>query len=314
MDHFEISNYLKNLDTNKRTGTCIGCEKTVQWAKERVASHKRSSCPNATQEEKRFFSKRKSESLIPTTSTQQVSSSIESSVETEKLTEELQNDIDMDVANFFFRTGISLRLVESVAFKKMLNSLNPSYKIPCAKKLSSVLLDKQFNKCSNVLDEILENSGNLTLVSDGWTNTRGDHIVNFCIKAPEHKPFFYTSINTSGIIQNATAVANAVFEVIESLGSQKFSAFVSDNAPVMKAAWKLIEEKFPNISAYGCAPHALNLLIKDMANTPECSKTIKNAEKIIKFVKNHHIVKAKFDEKRLATIGTVVVVITNADQ
>ncbi|KAG5685057.1 hypothetical protein PVAND_014259 [Polypedilum vanderplanki] len=68
----------------------------------------------------------------------------------------------------------------------------------------------------------------------------------------------------------------------------------------MKAVWKLIEAKYPNISAYGCAAHAVNLLIKDIVNTTESSKTIKNAEKIIKFVKNHHIVKDKFDEKRLA--------------
>ncbi|KAG5685058.1 hypothetical protein PVAND_014259 [Polypedilum vanderplanki] len=244
-------------------------QKNVQWAKDRVAAHKRSSCSNATEEEKRFFSKRRSESSIQ--SNQQISNSVEISA----ITEESQNKIDIKLANFFFRTGISLRIVESEIFKELVKELNPSYKLPCTKKLSGAFLDKQFSKCSTVLDEILENSNNLTLVSDGWTNTRG-------------------------IIQKAEAVADAIFEVIESLGSQKFCAFVSDNALVMKAVWKLIEAKYPNISAYGCAAHAVNLLIKDIVNTTESSKTIKNAEKIIKFVKNHHIVKDKFDEKRLA--------------
>ncbi|KAG5669962.1 hypothetical protein PVAND_000251 [Polypedilum vanderplanki] len=68
----------------------------------------------------------------------------------------------------------------------------------------------------------------------------------------------------------------------------------------MKAAWKLIEVKFPHISASGCAAHGMNLLIKDITSTTESAKTIKESEKIIKFIKNHHLVKAMFDERRLA--------------
>ena len=96
-------------------------------------------------------------------------------------------------------------------------------------------------------------------------------MVNFCIKAPNTKPFFYTSINTSGIIQSAAAVAGDIIEVIETLGPQKFRSIITDNAPVMKAAWKLIEEKFPHISTYGCAAHDMNLLVKDILSTAESS-------------------------------------------
>ena len=109
-------------------------------------------------------------------------------------------------------------------------------------------------------------------MSDGWTNIRGNHIVNFCIKAPDQKAFFYTSINISGIIYSSSAIAAAILQVIEKIGSQKLTSFISDNAPVMKSAWRIIEEKYPHISA----------------------------EKIINYVKNHHIVKTKFNEKRIA--------------
>jgi len=302
MEDFEISNYLQNLDTKKRTGICIACEKPVQWSRDRVAAHKRTSCPNATVEEKRMFAKRKSE---PSTSSQyQVNISDQSSNPNEPvaLPEDLKKELDTKLANFFFRTGISLRLVESEAFKDLIRTLNPAYEkwIPSAKTLSGPLLDQKYAKCLTALEEILKSSGNLTLISDGWTNVRGDHIVNFCIKAPTEKPFFYTSINTSGIVQNASGVAGAIIEVIENLGPQKFSCVITDNANVMKSAWRLIEEKFPHISANGCAAHGINLLVKDILNTNETSKTIKDAEKIIKFVKNHHIVKAKFDEMRSA--------------
>ena len=124
--------------------------------------------------------------------------------------------------------------------------------------------------------------------------------MNFCIKAPDQKPFFYTSINTSGIIQNSSAVAAAILQVIEKIGSQKFTSFISDNAPVMKSACRIIEEKYPHVSASGCGAHRVNLLVKDIVSRTEATKTVQDAEKIIKYVKNHHIVKAKFDERRIA--------------
>ncbi|XP_065650355.1 uncharacterized protein LOC136078511 [Hydra vulgaris] len=118
--------------------------------------------------------------------------------------------------------------------------------------------------------------------------------------SPDQKPFFCTSINTSGIIQNLSAVAGAILQVIEKIGSQKFTSFISDNAPVMKSAWRIIEEKYPHISASGCGAHGVNLLVKDIVFTTEATKAVKDAEKTIKYVKNHHIVKAKFDERRTA--------------
>ena len=71
--NFKISVYLRNYNSVKREGTCIACGKTVQWAKPRVASHKRSSCTNASEEEKLMFSKESSQSLGESTSLQQPS-------------------------------------------------------------------------------------------------------------------------------------------------------------------------------------------------------------------------------------------------
>lgn len=66
----------------------------------------------------------------------------------------------------------------------------------------------------------------------------------------------------------------------------------------MKAAWKLIEAKFSHISAMGCAAHCMNLFIKDILDTSEFIKIVKEAEKIIKFFTNHHLAKAKYEEVR----------------
>lgn len=221
------------------------------------------------------------------------------------LTEERKEEIDSKFAKFFFRTGISLRVADSEALKDLMESVNPAYakKMPSAKSLSGSLLDKQYEKCLKVLEKILEEAENLTLISDGWTNIRRDHIVNFCVKSHDAKPFFYTSIDTSGILQNYQAVADAIIEVIEQLGSEKSNCLITDNAPVMRKAWEIIETKYPHISANWCAAHGFNLLLKDIVDTAEFSVTIKEAEKI-KYFTNHHIVKAKYEEKRkIAKVG-----------
>lgn len=216
------------------------------------------------------------------------------------MTEETAKEINNKIANFFYRSGMSFRLADSKAFKDAVNSLNPNFSNSSlnSKSLAGPLLDQQFIKCSQIVEKILETSNNLTLISDGWTNIRGDHIVNFCVKAPNGKPFFHSSINTSGITQNSEAVACSIIEVIEQIGSQKFCCVITDNAPVMRAAWRIIEAKYRHISANGCAAHAMNLFIKDILSLEEHPKTIKEAEKIIKFVMNHHIVKANYETRR----------------
>lgn len=170
--------------------------------------------------------------------------------------------------------------------------------MPSSKTLSGRLLDNQYDETRAKIKEILDDAQGLTLTSDGWTNVRGDHIVNFIIKAPDRQPFFYKSINTSGIPQTAAAIADAIGSVIDEVGANKFCAVITDNAPVMQASWKEIEKKYPNIAAYGCSAHGMNLLIKDIASIPAHSKTINEASKIIQFVNNHYLVHAKFEEKR----------------
>ena len=139
--------------------------------------------------EKRLFSKRSYESSNLINDSQQLLSTSDSPTQRvhPPINEELKNNIDTKLANFFYRTCLLFRLAELEAFKDFVKSLNPSYAsvIPNAKALSGSLLDKQYTKCSISVNEILNSETNLTLMTDGWTNIRGGHIVNFYIKATE---------------------------------------------------------------------------------------------------------------------------------
>lgn len=286
MDNFPIGDYLEAFNKEKKSGICKSCKKEVTWSRERIAAHKRGGkCEAVSAEEKLLFAKRKRSSVQDEDAQQE---------------EAKKGEIDDAITKFFCRCGVSFRLADSQPFKNMIAQLNPKYAedMPSAKTLSSKLLDKQYDESTKKMEESLEECEGITITSDGWTNVRGDHIVNFIIKAPGRPPIFYKAIDTSGIRQGTDAVTEAICAVIVEVGPEKVSAVVTDNAPVMQAAWDGIEARFPHIAAYGCAAHTLNLLIKDILADPCYTNTIKDEVKIAKFVNNHHLVHAKFEEKR----------------
>lgn len=301
MESFQIKQFLRNFNAQTRAGICISCEKAVHWSRERVGAHKRMNCTTASADEKKFFQKRKASEMIQSTD---VSSdgdqSLNSSFIAQNFDGAQKQEADRLLAVFFYRTGISFRLADSSSFKAFISIINPSYaeSMPSSKMLSGSLLDKSYTNEAAKLHNLLEHSTNLTLISDGWTNVNGEHIVNYSVKAPGNKPLFKSSENTSGIVQTGKAIAEAICKVLEELGPEKFSCVVTDNASVMRAAWKEIEARFPHISANGCAAHGLNLLIKDLLSAPVHEKTIQESAKVIKFVNNHHLVQAKFEIRR----------------
>ncbi|EFN75512.1 hypothetical protein EAI_03536, partial [Harpegnathos saltator] len=52
------------------------------------------------------------------------------------------NTIDEALTKFFFGCNISFSVVESVHFKNFISILNPTYKLPTRKTLSTSILDK----------------------------------------------------------------------------------------------------------------------------------------------------------------------------
>lgn len=299
MENLKVSEYLENFDRATNKGNCKSCSLSVQWARERVAQHKRGKCSNISADERAFFAKRKFNEVS------QSQSDLNTSNEESTRRSATQEEVNSAVANLFLRTGMAFRIADSPAWKNLIALLNPDYAqhMPSSRTLSGKLLDNQYEEASKKIGEILEGTENLTLTSDGWTNVKGDHIVNFVVKAPNRQPYFFKSINTSGTSQTGVAVADEICKVLEEIGPAKFSAVITDNASVMQSAWKIIEERYPHISAYGCSAHGANLLIKDITVLSEFSKTIKDSAKIVQFINNHHIANAKFEEKRKEVVG-----------
>jgi hypothetical protein len=67
------------------------------------------------------------------------------------------------------------------------------------------------------------------------------------------------------------------------LGPQKIVALVTDNAPNMKAGWKLLNKKYPWIFFEGCKAHGIDLAAKDLCKLKFFSEIIDKCIDVAKF-------------------------------
>ena len=74
---------------------------------------------------------------------------------------------------------------------------------------------------------------------------------------------------------------------MEIIDINKFSAVITDTASVMKAAWRIIEESYPNIVCLGCNSHVMNLLISDILKIDQIKSVVENAKKLVNYFKGH---------------------------
>lgn len=295
MESFEIIKYLKS--PQKGYGKCIRCDSKTPWNRERTKMHIRN-CKEYTNEEKKAFQTR-TKQLSTSREALQSQNSDETSSATNTFLCSL-NELKESIAGFVFKSGVSFRVVELDCFKQIFSVINPVLldAVPSRKELSTQLLDKEYGKIQEQLHAILDNSTNLTLISDGWTNVSGQHLVNFCIKSSGTSTFFYKCINTAGISQTSEEIAFQIIQVIEELGPRKFVGVVTDNANNMRGAWKIIESTYPHIACNGCSAHVVNLLISDILHLETFASIVKDSQKVIKFVRNHDFVRAKYEEIR----------------
>ncbi|XP_077485379.1 uncharacterized protein LOC144095562 [Amblyomma americanum] len=125
--------------------------------------------------------------------------------------------------------------------------------------------------------------------------------MNFVVATP--KPFFYSAVETGQNRHTAVYVAAEICKVIESLGSDKVVALVTDNASNMQAACSIVASKYEHITCIGCAAHGLNVLLNDLMKLKTLEDVHSTARQVIKYVKRTHIVAATLQEKQESIDG-----------
>lgn len=151
---------------------------------------------------------------------------------------------------------------------------------------------------AKVLD-IVEESDGFVIVSDCWSNINHQHLVSFIIYVQGSNPFFYKMVDTSQFQMTAEKNAEIIIDVAVELGIAKWLAVVTDNAPVLQTAWKIIESRFPRVFACGCIAHELNSYLSDICKSFDgIQETLHDSKFLIKQVNYHTRINEKFEKTR----------------
>jgi len=191
-------------------------------------------------------------------------------------------------ARAVYATGSPLMLTANVYWKRFLNVLRHA--------LSTNLLDGEFNRVRAKVKETIDKADCIAVISDGWSNVRGQGIINYIVSTP--RPLFYKSTETKANRHTGPYIADELKAVINDLGPEKVFALVTDNAANMKAAWAKVEETYPHITPIGCAAHTLNLLLKDIMALKTMDTLYKRAKQVLKYVKGKQVASAIYFSKQ----------------
>lgn len=279
---------------NKNYGQCIHCNKLYTINATKMGRHLKV-CQRAPERIRKAFSS--NNYIQPTHQSDNKSCSSMSTSSTltsflDNISEPEQTKLEQYLARAIYSSCAPLSLLENHYFQRFFSYLRPSFKLPSRKKLSTTLLNSEYERIRNVVTAKINSANSLTLLSDGWTDVNGVSLLNIIFTTPE--PVFVKTIH-SGIERHTSDYLAKVFiDEIEAVGSHRISGIVTDNAAAMKGAWGLIQEKYPHIIAYGCFAHGLNLLSKDLATINSISRIISLSKDIVQFFNNKHIPKEVF--------------------
>ncbi|KAK3930113.1 Putative AC transposase [Frankliniella fusca] len=186
-------------------------------------------------------------------------------------------------------------------WEQFFNALRPAFDLPSEWNLRNSLLDNQYEEINNKLQDQINKTENVCILTDGYSNIRNEGIMAFIITTPA--PLFYDMSLPGTEKENSEYVSQELSKIIENVGPEKVNGVCTDNAAVMKKTWEIIEEKYPHIVCYGCSPHTLNLLSKDISKLTSIKQLLRKSQNVVKAIKRSHVPLAIFTRKQKCAHG-----------
>jgi hypothetical protein len=123
-------------------------------------------------------------------------------------------------------------------------------------------------------------------MSDGWTNTKPYHLINFLANSPA-ETYFLGSVDASSDVANINMLVDLLEKQIDKIGKEHVVQIVTDNASNYKAAGRELMKRIPHLFWTPCATHCLNLLLEDIGKINEFNTCINMAKKLSRFLYKH---------------------------
>lgn len=194
--------------------------------------------------------------------------------------------VDEAVARFFFGNNVSVRAVQSKTFKEMIKAIRtaplewqPPTEVRLGGKCLQDLCRKLREEEAPLRQALLRNSG--TVLSDGWDSVDRTHLINQLIGTSAGIFFSGTVALKSHDHEDAPFIAEVFSAVIDTTGPLAIVQVCTDTCSTMKAAWRILERKYPWISATPCGIHVLSLELKDLCKLPAIAEVTAKVKTIL---------------------------------
>ena len=100
------------------------------------------------------------------------------------MSESEQINADKHLARAIYAPGSPLQPTANKHWKRFFEVIRPAYIAPSRYMLSNNLLDSEYNRVQEKAKETTDNSDCLCIISDGWSNTLNESIINFLLTTP----------------------------------------------------------------------------------------------------------------------------------
>lgn len=139
----------------------------------------------------------------------------------------------------------------------------------------------EFERVQNAIKRATNNSDFLAIAFDGWAAVKGSRNIDVLVHTP--RPYLFKSIDATQIAYDATFIFETLSKEVETLGPQKVVAVTTDDTPNMKAAWRLLEKRYPWIILESCKARRIDLAARDLCKLDFVSDVIEKCMDIAKF-------------------------------
>ncbi|ODQ70886.1 hypothetical protein LIPSTDRAFT_74386, partial [Lipomyces starkeyi NRRL Y-11557] len=132
--------------------------------------------------------------------------------------------LQQELANFLFTSGLSFTWLTTLPSENGSTTFARAFEIPHRKETQT--------------------ESHMTLVTDSWTNIRGEAIVNYVLVAPNGEAMFHSADPTGAESHTGSYLSKRIIEVIEDVGPEKIVAICSDTASNVQHAIKIVCRRY----------------------------------------------------------------------
>jgi hypothetical protein len=209
--------------------------------------------------------------------------------------------VDTQWALWFYECGIPFNAAASSQFQVAIEAtaqFGSGYKPPPPYQFGEPLLKDVVQQTSKIRKEHEKAWKHYacTLMSDGWSDRRGRHLINFLVNSLEGA-YFLESVDASSEVHDACMLADLLEQKVNEIGTDKVVQVVTDNGANYKAAGKLLMKRIPTVFWSPCAAHCLDLMLEDIGDLKAFKKPIARARCVTTFIYRHGRILGAMREK-----------------